>query len=118
MSKRIEIWELTIIGESGSIENAWKLLGTIPEGYTVHESKGSLPTYETTVIASLGWLDGGDKKLMIPKAIVVLTVVEKTFETVIRLLMAFPTHWSPALIFLFNIFLHLTNFDKIKYCLL
>ena len=43
-------------------------------------------------MASLGWLEGGDRKLETPKEKVEVTVEVKRFETLIKLELAAPTH--------------------------
>ena len=65
-------------------------------------SSGLVPTKEVMDMASLGWLDGADKKLLTPRLNLSLVEVENMLDTVIWLRAGVPRHWSPVLIFLFK----------------
>lgn len=60
-------------------------------------------------IASLGWLDGGDRKLEIPIEKVLETVVENKLDIVIMLVLGEPTHCTPEPTFYISLFVLLKN---------
>lgn len=61
------------------------------------------------MMASLGWFDGGDRKLEIPIERLLVTVVENKLDIVIKLVLCDPTHCTPEPTFYISPSLLLNN---------